>query len=207
MPRPTPASTRPLRRIVWSVTALGLVTLVVLWRTGTWDPSSANERDDQAQVSSEPGLAVYPVAQRSKIPEIKGTTLTGEPLKLSDFEGDIVVINVWGSWCGPCRAETPDLVRLARENENRGVQFLGIDTRDNLGSAKAFAKRFAMPYPSLFDDGGRVLLPLTRVIPTAVIPSTVVVDREGKVAARVIGPVTFTTLNGVLADELAGGTR
>ena len=202
------ASTRPLRRVLWVVAALGLVTVAVLWRTGTWGPASSDNNDDAASVSNtDPGLVVYPEAQRSRIPEIKGTTLDGDSLKLSDFRGDIVVINVWGSWCGPCRAETPDLVRLARENANRKVQFLGIDTRDNLDSARAFAKKFEMPYPSLFDEGGGVLLPLRGVIPTAVIPSTVVVDRNGKVAARVIGPVTYKTLDGVLADELAGGTR
>lgn len=198
---------RPAHRVLWVLAGLALVTAVVLWRTGTWEPGTPENNDDQVAVTNtDPGLVVFPVAQRSRIPEIKGTTLDGAPLKLSDFQSKVVVINIWGSWCGPCRVETPDLVRLANENANRGVQFLGIDTRDNADSARAFAKKFEMPYPSLFDEGGRVLLPLRGVVPSAVIPSTVVVDRQGRVAARVIGPVTYKTLNGVLSDELAGGT-
>jgi peroxiredoxin len=98
-------------------------------------------------------------------------------------------------------------VRLARQNADRGVRFLGIDTRDNLASARAFVNKFKVPYPSLFDEGGRVLLPFRGVIPTAVIPSSVVIDRQGRVAARVIGPVTYSTLKGVLDDELAGGKK
>ncbi|MEO7943502.1 MAG: TlpA disulfide reductase family protein [Marmoricola sp.] len=158
-------------------------------------------------VSNDPGLVVYPPGTRSKAPQLEGTTLDGDAFTLSEYSGNIIVINVWGSWCGPCRAETPDLVRLARQNADREVRFLGINTRDNLGSARAFVKKFKVPYPSLFDEGGRVLLPFRGVIPTAVIPSTVVIDREGKVAARVIGPVTYNTLKGVLDDELAGGKK
>ena len=99
------------------------------------------------------------------------------------------------------------LVRLARQLTGRGVQFVGINTRDNLSSARAFQAKFEMPYPSIFDEGGRDLLPLRGIIPSAVIPSTVVVDRHGKVAARVIGPVTYSALNRVLDEELARGAR
>lgn len=114
-----------------------------------------------------------------------------------------MVINVWGSWCGPCRAEAPDLVRLANQNADRGVRFVGVNTRDNPAAAQAFVRSFAVPYPSIRDDNGQVLLAYRGLIPTSVVPTTVVVDRDGKVAARVLGRVTYSTLQGILDDEVA----
>lgn len=196
---------RRARPLVWVASAIALIAVVV-WRVGAWSPSS----DDTAASTSfgdsvEPGVDVYPASDRVKAPALEGASLNGDQLALSDWAGEIVVINVWGSWCAPCRAETPDLVRLAHETEDQGVRFLGVDTRDNLSSAQAFTEKFKVPYPSLFDEDGQTLLPFRDVIPTAVIPSTVVVDRQGRIAARIIGPVTYTTLKGLLEDELTGG--
>ena len=84
--------------------------------------------------------------------------------RLSDLAGHVVVINIWGSWCGPCRAATPDLVRLARQREDRGVRFVGIGTRDNLAAAKAFVANDDVPYPSVFDEDGCALLPFNHLI-------------------------------------------
>lgn len=200
-------SVRRIRPFVWVASAIGLVAILV-WQVGAWSPSpEATTQDTAFGDSVESGVDIYPTGERTDAPVLEGTTLDGHTLALSDWAGDIVVINVWGSWCGPCRAETPDLVRLAHETKSRGVRFLGVDTRDNLSSAKAFVEKFKVPYPSLFDDDGQTLLTFRGVIPTAVIPSTVVVDRQGKIAARIIGPVTYTTLNGLLEDEIGGGSQ
>jgi thiol-disulfide isomerase/thioredoxin len=193
---------RRARPFVWAAAALGLVTILV-WQVSAWSPSPQSTAQSAGYGdSTEPGVDIYPPGEREEVPALEGTTLDGDPLAISDWKGDIVVINVWGSWCAPCRAETPDLVRLANETKDRGVRFLGVDTRDSISSAQAFVKKFDVPYPSLFDDGGQTLLSFREVIPTAVIPSTVVVDRQGRVAARIIGPVTYNTLNGLLQDEI-----
>ena len=152
-----------------------------------------------------PGLDRYPPGERVNAPTLEGTTLDGEPFALSDLAGNIVVINVWGSWCAPCRAETPDLVRLAKENASRGVRFVGINTRDNPAAAKAFVRSFKVPYPSVEDAEGQLLLSFRNTIPTSVVPTTVVIDRQGQIAARIIGPVTYNTLKGLLEDEIAAG--
>lgn len=196
---------RRLRPFVWILSAAGLVAIIV-WQVGAWSPSPEDTAASTSFGDSvKPGVDIYPAADRVAAPALEGTTLDGNQLALSDWSGDIVVINVWGSWCAPCRAETPDLVRLADETEDQGVRFLGVDTRDNLSSARAFVEKFKVPYPSLFDEDGQTLLAFRDVIPTAVIPSTVVVDREGRIAARIIGPVTYDTLRGLLDDEIAGG--
>ena len=201
------AVVRRARPFMWIGSAVLLVAMVV-WQVSAWRPSPDDTAERAASGDgAEPGVDIYPAGDRADAPDLEGTTLDGDPLALSDWAGDIVVINVWGSWCAPCRAETPDLVRLANETQEKGVRFLGVDTRDNLSSAQAFVEKFKVPYPSLFDDDGRSLLAFRDVIPTAVIPSTVVIDRQGRIAARIIGPVTYNTLHALLEEELAGGSR
>jgi len=189
------------------VIAVGLVAALFMTRTWNAMTSDAATPRSAAADQSEPGLVTYPPTQRVTVPDLSGTTLDGDRVSLHDFAGKVVVVNVWGSWCGPCRAETPDLVRLARQDASKGVAFLGVDTRDGRDTARAFARRFRVPYPSIFDESGASLLPLRGIIPTSVVPSSVVIDAKGRVAARVIGPVTFATLNGVLNDEIAAGGR
>lgn len=187
-----------VKPFVW-VLPVVLVVILFVWKAHLWG-SSAEGSGGDALGGAEVGFSSYLLGERAAAPAVEGSTLEGDPLSLSDFKGHIAVVNVWGSWCGPCRAETPELVRVAREHKDQGVRFLGIDTRDSLGAARAFVRRFKVPYPSLFDSDGRTLLPLTQLVPTAAVPSTLVVDAEGNVAARVIGRVTYTTLNGLLED-------
>lgn len=189
--------------------ALVLVT-VVSWPAGMWTPTtngvvsrSAAAGAVRSGLDVKSGLDLYPQDQRVGAPTLEGTTLNGEPLALSALAGKIVVINIWASWCAPCRAETPDLVRLAHEDDQRGVRFVGIDTRDHPAAARAFVRTFQVPYPSIEDADGQVLLALRGVVPTSVLPSTIVIDRHGGVAARIIGPITYTSLKGIIGDELA----
>lgn len=193
---------RRLRPVTWSVAFVALVALLA-WKATTWSPTEAGVGTGPAvSTSLEPGMDVYPVGERDPAPGLEGTTLDGDAFALSDWAGEVVVINVWGSWCVPCRTETPELVRLANEYADRGIRFLGINIRDNPAAARSFEDRFEVPYPSLEDPNGRLLLSLRDVIPTSVVPSTVVIDRRGDVAARIIGAVTYPTLRGLLADEI-----
>lgn len=199
---------RRLRPFVWALSALALAAMGVWW----WSPWTGADRgvtstvsDAQPGLNTTPGLDRYPPGKRSPAPTLVGTTLDGKPFSLTDLAGNVVVINVWGSWCAPCRAETPDLVRVANEEADRAVRFVGINTRDNPDAAKAFVRSFEVPYPSVRDNNGEVLLSFRDTIPTTVVPTTVVIDRQGKVAARIIGPVTYRTLKGLLDDELASG--
>lgn len=112
-------------------------------------------------------------------------------------------MNAWGSWCAPCRAEAPDLRRTALETLSEGVRFVGLDTRDNDAAARAFVRRFRVPYSSLVDDDGELLLALRDTVPAQAIPSTVLLDRRGRVAARVVGRVTYSTLRGLIDDLVA----
>jgi len=197
---------RRTRPVVWGLCVVALVSIVILWSPWTnTDNRGAPAAGVQAGLQTKPGLYLYPPGKRVGAPKLEGTTLDGEAFSPSGLAGCIVVINVWGSWCAPCRAETPDLVRLANEYANKGVRFVGINTRDNLDAAKAFVRTFRVPYPSVQDINGEVLLAFRDTIPTTVVPTTLVVDTHGQVATRVIGPVTYNTLKGILKDEIALG--
>jgi thiol-disulfide isomerase/thioredoxin len=114
----------------------------------------------------------------------------------------VVVLNTWASWCPPCRAEAPDLRRAAEAKAGK-AQFVGINIRDNPPAARAFVRTYRIPYPSLVDDGGSILMTLGDIVPAQAIPSTIVLDRQGRVAARVIGQVRYSTLVGLVEDVLA----
>ena len=159
---------------------------------------------DQGYVAGKGIITTVRAADREAPGAVSGTTLAGEQAALGDHRGKVVVVNVWGSWCPPCRAEAPMLAAAARDLAARGVVFLGIDTRDpEREGPRAFERRFGVPYDSIYDPGGRTLLAFRGTLPTNAIPSTVVVDREGRVAGSVIGSITRTTLYDLVQD--AGG--
>jgi thiol-disulfide isomerase/thioredoxin len=142
------------------------------------------------------------------LPDLVGTTLDGDTFRLSDQLGDVVVINVWASWCAPCRAEAPTLAALAEELEPQGVSFVGLDTRDSDVSARAFVERFGITYPNVIDRDGQLQLLFSDSLPPQAIPSTLVVDREGRVAGRVLGKASESALRGLiepLQAEASGG--
>lgn len=150
-------------------------------------------------------ITKLPVGDRGKPGEVSGETIDGDPISLADYAGKTVVVNVWGSWCGPCRAEAPDLVEAADELEDDNVVFLGINSRDlNPAAARAFVRRFDVPYPSIYDQGGQTLLAFRGTLTANSIPSTVVIDDQGRVAARVLGEVSRSTLVGLVEDVQAG---
>jgi thiol-disulfide isomerase/thioredoxin len=144
-------------------------------------------------------------AKRGSAVSMRGTTLEGQPFDLSALHGKIVVMNVWGSWCAPCRKEAPDLQKAWVALGAKGVQFMGINVRESdKAQALAFQRTFGITYPSLTDDGGQALLSLRGAVAANAIPTTVVIDTEGRIAARVSGTTTATTLNDLVTDVTAG---
>ncbi|MFX1759285.1 cytochrome c assembly protein [Rhodococcus gordoniae] len=127
-----------------------------------------------------------PPAERGTLGELSGEDLMneGETLSLDDYEGQVVVLNVWGQWCAPCRSEADDLERVYEATKDLGVQFLGINVRDSQrDKAQDFVTDQRIGYPSIYDPPMRSLLALGRNYPTSVVPTTVVLDREHRVAA------------------------
>lgn len=142
------------------------------------------------------------IKDRKPAPPVQGTTLDGAKLSLADYKGKIVVVNFWASWCAPCRAEGPTMEKIYEETKASGVQFVGIDIKDGQDNARAFARSYKITYPSLYDQVGQIALSFRGIPPNAV-PSTLVIDRHGDVAARAVGPVTYAALKDLLGKLTA----
>ncbi|MBL1096759.1 TlpA family protein disulfide reductase [Streptomyces coffeae] len=136
---------------------------------------------------------------------LSGRTLEDTPLDTAAYRGEVVVVNIWASQCGPCRAEASGLTTVAEETRAKGVRFVGINTRDpSREAARAFEKKYDVPYPSLYDRMGKLVLAFPRgsVNPQA-IPSTVFLDRKGRIAARALRPLSEADLRKVITPLAA----
>jgi thiol-disulfide isomerase/thioredoxin len=129
---------------------------------------------------------------RSFAPEINGESLLGE--KTSIEKGKITVINVWASWCSPCRAEAPSLQAISEKYP--ATQFIGVLTRDSKDSALAFTRRFKITFPTIADD--EILLEFRNSLPVTSIPTTIILDKNRKVAARISGAITIASLSNLI---------
>jgi thiol-disulfide isomerase/thioredoxin len=144
-------------------------------------------------------ISVIAPDKRVAAPALAGPTVDGRSYDVAQDKGKVLVVNVWGSWCPPCRKEAPQLVRaydrLTAGSESPKVAFVGIDTRDpSRAAAKAYQRTFSVPYPSVYDPSGTLLLGFADSLPPSAIPSTLVIDDKGRVAARVLGGITAATL-------------
>jgi thiol-disulfide isomerase/thioredoxin len=120
-----------------------------------------------------------------------------------DFAGKVVVINIWGQWCGPCRSEIPELQKVYDATKAEGVAFLGIDVRDNNRDAAVdFVVDRKVTFPSIYDPAMRTMIAFGGKYPTTVIPSTVVLDRQHRVAAVFLRELLAEDLRPVV-DRLA----
>jgi len=157
----------------------------------------------QSFVSGSSGATVFAAGQGPATPRVTGSVVGGGTLSLSQFRGHVVVMNFWGSWCTPCRAEAPVLASLARQFHAEGVRFLGVDVRDTPAAAEAFARDFGVGYPSLNDPASEVALAFRGTVAPAGIPTTLVIGSDGRISARVIGQVSYSGLKALITRAVA----
>lgn len=152
-----------------------------------------------ASAQQETGTGMTFIAQpdREPIPAIAGLDLDLDPIAIADYLGEVTVVNAWASWCAPCVEETPELAATQKATKDLGVKFLGLNVNDDLESARKFAE--AIPYKSIADPEGR-LLALVPGIPPNGLPSTLIVDRDGQIAVRIIGPVEEEVLTALVTE-------
>ncbi|MFF3730331.1 TlpA family protein disulfide reductase [Streptomyces sp. NPDC002476] len=180
------------------------VAAIALSACGTGGTSSSSGSDTNL-VNADAGASLEKEGDRLKAPRLTGETVDGKKLDTADYRGKVIVFNVWGSWCGPCRAEADHLVKVSNDLADDGVQFIGINTRDPQTSpALAFEKNYKIPYPSLHDPAGKLLLRFPKgVFNAQTVPTTIFVDRKGRIAGRIIGGASEERLRGMLNPILA----
>jgi thiol-disulfide isomerase/thioredoxin len=150
-------------------------------------------------------LTRVPPDQRKELPTVSGLALgSNQTISTQDYRGKVVVINVWGSWCPPCRKEAPDLQAASVETKDI-AQFVGITSKDyDPAPAEAFVRSFKITYPSIYDPTGKVLLAFAGELPPSAIPSTMIIDRQGRLAVRVLSEVSKITLVDMINDVADG---
>ncbi len=158
---------------------------------------------EQRFVAGDGSIVLLSAEDRVAAPELAGPLLSGGDLTTADLRGSVVVINVWASWCAPCRAEAPDLQTVWEATQGNEVQFVGINTRDSEAAARGFVETFSLTYPQILDADGRRQLLFRDSLPPQAIPSTLVLDKEGRVAGRVLGVVTQSQLLGLIEPLVA----
>jgi thiol-disulfide isomerase/thioredoxin len=168
---------------------LALLLIPVLVACSNGGGFSANE---QSFIAGNGVATFIPKSERKAAPSISGPTLDGSTFTATP--GKVVVLNVWASWCSPCRAEAPALQEISLAHPD--VQFLGVLTRDSVVAARAFVERFKITFPSLTDDG--ILLKFHGQLTPNAIPTTLIIDSEGKIAARISGEVTYSALEDLI---------
>ncbi|MER6061886.1 TlpA family protein disulfide reductase [Streptomyces sp. CA-142005] len=193
-------STRSRAVLLSAVAAVAALTLSACGKGGT-----SGGGGNTNFVTGNNGIATVPAGKRAAAPDLSGKTIDGKTLDVADYKGQVVVINVWGSWCGPCREEAQYFAKVSKQYEGKGVQFVGINTRDTSTTpAVAFEKEHGIGYPSLYDPTGRLMLRFKKgTLNPQLIPSTLVIDKQGKVAARALEALDDTALLKMLKPVLA----
>ncbi|WP_236246326.1 TlpA disulfide reductase family protein [Streptomyces sp. CC210A] len=184
----------------------GAVAAALLITACSGDTGKSGGGGNTNFVTNAGGISTVAKGERQAPHSLAGETLGGEKLDVADFKGKVVVLNVWGSWCAPCRAEAPHFAKVAKELKPEGVEFVGINTRDpQKDKALLFEEEFGITYPSLHDPIGKIVVngfPRGTLSPQS-IPSTVVLDRDGKIAARSLKELGEDDLRSLLKPLIA----
>ena len=189
---------RPTRRGLLG--AAGVVSSALLLAACGADTSG---RYESGYVSGNGVTTEIAPAERDEPLEFSGETFDGEDFSSVDRQGELLVVNVWYASCPPCRKEAPDLQAIHEEYADQGVSFVGVNVRDSAGPAKAFEESYGITYPSLPDQDAEIMYELRGQVAPNAVPSTLVLDREGRVAARISGAIDPSTLRAMIDKVLA----
>ena len=166
------------------------------------------EGDDKGYVSGDGSISEFAPAERSKPVVFEGTTDTGLTVSSDDYAGEVLVVNFWYAACAPCRVEAPDLAELSKKYQGAGASFLGVNIYDQPDTSLAFARNFEIAYPSVIDaNSGSLRLAFADHAPPSAVPTTLVLDKQGRVAARFLGLIESpssldTIIRDLIAEEL-----
>jgi thiol-disulfide isomerase/thioredoxin len=161
--------------------------------------------DGKGYIAGDGSITEIPADERGEAVEFTGTVEDGTEVSFADYAGEVVVVNFWYASCAPCRAEAPALKEISEEFAGNGASFLGVNVRDQAASAIAFNESYGITYPSVMDvDDGRLQLAFSGSIPPNAVPTTLVLDSSGRVAARILGQVkTPSILETLIKDTIA----
>ena len=190
---------------------VGAVTALLLLAGCSSDPLAEQYREGSGKgfIAGDGSWTEIPADDRGAAVAWSGTVENGEPVSSADYAGQVVVLNFWYASCAPCRAEAPDLQKLSEQFDGQGASFLGVNVRDRAANAIAFSDTYGITYPSVMDvDDGSLQLAFSGSIPPNAVPTTLVLDESGRVAARILGRVSSPSiLETFIRDTIAEGSE
>jgi peroxiredoxin len=195
-------------RLVASVAAACLAVAALSGCTATALQQQYQDSDNKGYISGS-GVTEIKPAQRKQAISFTGPTDDGSTYSSSAHRGDVVVVNFWYAGCPPCRLEAKALEKISTEFSGQGVDFIGINTRDDAATSKSYDSRFGVTYPSILDaDSGKAQLAFSGAYRPNATPTTIVLDKQGRVAARVEGPINDqpSTLETLIRSALGEGS-
>ena len=201
----TTSATERTRRVRRSAALTAPLAAVALLVSACGSGGTSGGGGNTNFVTGTDGVATVAQGKRTPAPDLSGKTIAGKTLDVADYKGKVVVLNVWGSWCNPCRAEAKYFAKVSKAYAGKGVQFVGINTRDtSTGAALAFEKDWDITYPSLYDPTGKQMLRFGKgTLNPQAIPSTLILDRDGKIAARSLSALSEERLLKMLKPVVA----
>ncbi|ANJ25664.1 TlpA family protein disulfide reductase [Agromyces aureus] len=195
-----------LARLATGAAALAAASALLL--TGcTSDPLADQFREGSGKnyIAGDGSISEYAVADRGEPIEFSGETAEGDAFDSADTLGEVTVVNFWYAGCAPCRVESPILeeVHQGYADDAADVAFVGVNVRDQAGTAASFEQKYGVTYPSILDvESGVAQLAFAGPVPPAAVPTTIVLDREGRIAARVLGQLTEASILESLVDRV-----
>ncbi len=194
-----------MRRL--AAVALAAASVVVLAGCGS-DPLAEQYRDGSGKnyVAGDGTITEIAPADRGEPIAFAGESIEGEQISSTDYAGEVLIVNFWYAGCAPCRAEAPDLQAVSEEFAGRGASVLGVNVRDQAPTAASFESDYGITYPSIVDtNDGSVQLAFAGDVPPNAVPTTLVLDAEGRIAARILGQLNRSNLQTIVGDVLDEG--
>ena len=201
------AAPRLRSRILLPVAALAAATALALTGCTANDSLATQYRSGNGQnyIAGDGTVSEYAAGNRGAPVSFTGTLQDGSTVSSKQYAGKVLVVNFWYAGCPPCRVEAPDLQSLSQKYAAQGVEFLGVNLYDSVQTAESFEKDKGVTYPSVLDrDTGSVLLAFSKTVPPKATPTTLVVDKKGRVAARILGALPGKgILDSLISDAVA----
>lgn len=191
------------RRTLLRAVVLGAAIIPLAACVGEEDPlaKQAREGNNKNYIAGDGSVEEYAPESRTAPVEIKAVAYDGSAIDSADWAGQATILNFWYAACAPCRIEAPHMVELNKEFGDK-AQFIGINVRDEKDAAEAFERNFGIKYPSVQDTEGAIQLAMTKYVPLKAVPTTLVLDKQGRVSARVLGAADKTTLKALINTAL-----
>ncbi|WP_081746729.1 TlpA disulfide reductase family protein [Arthrobacter sp. H5] len=191
------------RRVRRTARAVGVIALAsVVFLAGCAAPDSlaqqASAGDNKNYIAGDGSVSEFAASDRGEPIPLEASLMDGSTVSTADLQGQVTVLNFWYAACAPCRAEAPDLEALYQEFSGKGVQFYGVNIRDEAPTATSFERNFGISYPSMLDTDGRILLALSTQVPPQAVPTTLILDKQGRISARILGIAEKSTLKALI---------